>query len=211
MWGKKPVTAVVFVIGGVISQDRQESFFRLGAMLFGCTPEALSSEAVALVPRLETGEWDSHQFWCELGLALERAGTGRRQDPEKFKGLWLNLLKDSLRLDRSMLYLCRKLKQRVPIAALSNTISEHARYLEAYGAYQIFDPCLLSCDLGVRKPDKAIYQMTAKALGVKPRNCLFIDDSRTNIEGAKAAKMQVHHFVDQPTLEAALRELNLLG
>lgn len=210
MWGKKPVTAILFDVGGVLIHYRQESFFQLGAMLYGCTPEALSSCAAPLVPKLERGEFRSREFWGELGVALQSRGLGRIQSPDKFKGLWVNLLKDSLRMDPSMLSLCRRLQAKMPVGALSNTIDEHARYLEAYGAYDAFNPCVLSCDVGVRKPERAIYHMAADLLNTDPRNCLFIDDSAENVAGAKAAKMQAHLFTDQATLEAELRNLKLL-
>ena len=42
----------------------------------------------------------------------------------------------------------------------------------------------VSCDTGVRKPDRGAYVGAAESLGVSPQECLFIDDRRRNCEAA---------------------------
>ncbi len=44
----------------------------------------------------------------------------------------------------------------------------------------LFDAVLLSCDVGMRKPDPGIYTLASKRLGVAPRDCLFIGDGGSN-------------------------------
>ena len=39
-----------------------------------------------------------------------------------------------------------------------------------------FDAVLLSCDVGMRKPDPGIYAMACNRLGVEPSDCLFVGD-----------------------------------
>lgn len=52
-----------------------------------------------------------------------------------------------------------------------------------------FDEITLSSDVGLVKPDERIYLITAERLGVRPEECVFIDDLETNVEGAKRAGM----------------------
>lgn len=55
---------------------------------------------------------------------------------------------------------------------------------------ELFDEVVLSSDVGLTKPDPAIYQLTAKRLGLAPEECIMIDDLESNITGAKSANMQ---------------------
>jgi putative hydrolase of the HAD superfamily len=49
---------------------------------------------------------------------------------------------------------------------------------------ELFDVVVDSSQVGLRKPDPAIYVLTCERLGLHPRQCLFIDDLRCNVEAA---------------------------
>lgn len=51
------------------------------------------------------------------------------------------------------------------------------------------DAFISSAIEGLKKPEEDIYILTAKKLGVKPSECLFMDDSYENIEGARRVGM----------------------
>src|SRR5262245_39237011 len=54
----------------------------------------------------------------------------------------------------------------------------------------LFDVELFSCQVGLVKPEQAIYDRCALALGVSPRECLFVGDGGSNeLIGAKEAGM----------------------
>ena len=66
----------------------------------------------------------------------------------------------------------------------------------AYGAKRmkaIFDAIVRSDEVGLRKPDPAIYLLTAERLEVRPAECVFVDDLLQNVEGARGVGM--HAFV----------------
>jgi FMN phosphatase YigB (HAD superfamily) len=53
------------------------------------------------------------------------------------------------------------------------------------------DAVVLSCEVGVRKPDARFFAAVAEALGVDPHEALFVGDSvRDDVRGAAAAGMQ---------------------
>ncbi len=55
-----------------------------------------------------------------------------------------------------------------------------------------FDALAFSCDLGVGKPDPAIYRWAADAVGVPPERCLFVGDGAGGeLAGAAAVGMSV--------------------
>ncbi|BES64402.1 HAD family phosphatase [Gottschalkiaceae bacterium SANA] len=59
-----------------------------------------------------------------------------------------------------------------------------------------FDYSLWSCDVHMVKPEQEIYLRTAEELGLSVADCLFIDDSMINVEGARAVGMEAIHYVN---------------
>jgi putative hydrolase of the HAD superfamily len=41
----------------------------------------------------------------------------------------------------------------------------------------LFDTEVFSCDVGLRKPDPAIYALASERLGVAPADCIFVGDA----------------------------------
>jgi 2-haloacid dehalogenase len=105
----------------------------------------------------------------------------------------------------------RELKsQGWPLAALSNWSTEtFPRVKEDYEFLEWFDPLILSGELGVAKPDPAIFQHLLQELEVKPQVCLFIDDSFENIREADRQGFDTIHFKSPALLreELMVREL----
>ncbi len=48
-----------------------------------------------------------------------------------------------------------------------------------------YDYVFLSCDMGLKKPEKAIYEVVQSTVPFEPKDILFIDDRLDNIETAK--------------------------
>jgi putative hydrolase of the HAD superfamily len=67
-----------------------------------------------------------------------------------------------------------------------------------------FDHLTWSCELGVVKPDPAIYLHTVKKLNVSPDRALFIDNLQKNIVGAEAIGLHAALFENPEQLQADL-------
>jgi putative hydrolase of the HAD superfamily len=78
------------------------------------------------------------------------------------------------------------------LAVVSNCTVETSRVWKTSPFGSRFDATALSCDLGVGKPDPAIYRWAADALGVAPADCLFVGDGADGeLAGAAALGMRV--------------------
>ena len=76
----------------------------------------------------------------------------------------------------------------VVLAVVSNFDSRLAPLLEALGLAPFFDAVVCSGEVGVAKPDRAIFAHALSALGVEPSEALHVGDSRRNdYDGARAA------------------------
>jgi putative hydrolase of the HAD superfamily len=71
------------------------------------------------------------------------------------------------------------------------------------GWAEMFDDVVISGEVGMRKPELAIYHHAAERLGVRAAECVFVDDLPINIRGAVMAGMTgvLHRDYDQTRQE----------
>ena len=82
------------------------------------------------------------------------------------------------------------------LAVVSNTMRTPGamlrRVLERYGLLSCFAHTAFSDELGVRKPDPAIFLGVLRALGASPTDAIHVgDDALLDVDGARAAGMRV--------------------
>jgi len=94
-----------------------------------------------------------------------------------------------------------------PTAVISNQFSgwsdTFGDAVRALGA----DEVVISCDVGLRKPDAAIYRLACARLGVEPGDTLFLDDALAMAEGARAAGLTALHVTDHDVAATDARRL----
>lgn len=73
-----------------------------------------------------------------------------------------------------------------------------------------FEDVVVSGDEHLIKPDAKIYELLMTRNDLAPGECLFIDDSLPNVDGARAVGMEAHHFISPEGLEADLSARGLL-
>lgn len=70
-----------------------------------------------------------------------------------------------------------------------------------------FPEVLMSCNVGLRKPNAAMYQLALDRVGVIAAEALFIDDFPPMAEGARQVGMQAVTLTDHETAIAAARSI----
>ena len=108
------------------------------------------------------------------------------------------------RTDERVLAILRRERRRRRIALFSNATSRLDADLEALGLLKEVDVVFNSSSLGLAKPSVEAFEAVADALGAAPADCLFVDDTRDNVLGAKLAGFQVHHYLDADGLDRFL-------
>jgi 2-haloacid dehalogenase len=73
-----------------------------------------------------------------------------------------------------------------------------------------FESILVSADVGLIKPDPAIFHLLLERIGRTPSECTYIDDSARNVEAAAAVGLDAIHFESGDRLREALSRRNLL-
>lgn len=70
----------------------------------------------------------------------------------------------------------------------------------------LFEDIVVSGIEGLLKPEPEIYHTLLDRNGIEARDCIFIDDSAANVDGAKAVGMEAIHFTTADALRDALRK-----
>ena len=71
----------------------------------------------------------------------------------------------------------------------------------------LFDHVIDSSEVGARKPEAAIYEITRERLGVAHDAIFFIDDIGQNLKAARALGWQTYLFTDEGEALAMLARL----
>jgi putative hydrolase of the HAD superfamily len=96
----------------------------------------------------------------------------------------------------------QRAKKRFKTGCITNNLPANAigssggRALYVAETMALFDHVIESAKIGLRKPDPRIYRMMADALGVDPKNCVYLDDLGVNPE-ACARNGDDHHQGDR--------------
>ena len=84
-----------------------------------------------------------------------------------------------------------QLHGKFPLYLISNAASPYKRPFYDLGLEHFFTAIFFSCDVGIAKPDKAIFRLVEKASGFEREQILMIGDSKkADMEGARRRHWQ---------------------
>lgn len=102
-------------------------------------------------------------------------------------------------------------KAGYPLYGLSNWSAETFPYArEKYDFFDLLDDIVISGEVGSIKPEPEIFEIMLRNIGKPANQCLFIDDSLTNIQQAQKMGFATVHFESAEQLENELKHLKLL-
>ncbi len=179
------IKEVVFDFGGVV-HSLDGVFTRGGiAVAYGLKVEEIALLLDSLLERMGLGVVTEDEFWNELSAKTAKP------IPEERHEVLRKELRENACLYPEIINLVRDLRMfGVGLAVLSNTIPPHAEVIKEKGWYGMFDEVFLSCELGLRKPDKKIYELVLSKLGLRGEECVFVDDLQENLLPAGELKMK---------------------
>jgi len=140
---------------------------------------------------MERGRLSEEEFLARIGAALAADG-GPPVELGGFRAAWFA----GVRPNRAFLgYLEELWRRGMTLAVLTNNVREwDSAWRATLTPSEIFSVIVTSCDEGVRKPDRAIYERTLGYLSLPPSECLFVDDVRENCEAAQALGLEAILF-----------------
>ena len=109
---------------------------------------------------------------------------------------WIEARRIAMVPSEDVLDLAKKLGEQTSLAIYTNNGPVVKNHLEKLfpEAAEIFKLRFCSYEFGTKKPDPNSFTKLMRALDQKPELCWFIDDKKSNVEGAKIAGLRAHHF-----------------
>ena len=144
------------------------------------------------VHRLERGELAVEDFEHLLSAALAREGS-----PVEARGLVGKMFADLAIYEDSMTSLVTRARAAgIRTALLSNSWGNE---YDRRDWHEMFDTVVISGEVGMRKPEREIFELVLKRIGLAADECVFIDDMAHNIVAAEQAGLVgiVHRTFDQ--------------
>jgi putative hydrolase of the HAD superfamily len=157
---------------------------------------------------LETGRLSEAEFFRRLCERHAAAGNPR-VDPQHARNV---VFEDRAEASAAMVDTVRQLREAgYRTALLTNNAREwEPMWRSLIPVDELFDVVVDSSVVGVRKPDPAIYELTCDRLGLRPDECIFVDDLLCNVDAASELGMEVVHCMN-PTDAADVVARRLLG
>jgi epoxide hydrolase-like predicted phosphatase len=202
------IEAVLFDLHGVLTSSPWESLAAVG------TGDGSSSQDEVLAVMLGDYATDGDHPWHrlergEIGIgeylpAVMALGAeaGVELDFNRLRGFSERIVVQDAVVDR-----VRSLRvDGYRTGIVTNNIKEGAGWRALLPVDELFDVVVDSSEVGVRKPDPAIFAIALERLGgIAPTAAVFLDDAPGNVEGARRAGLRAIHVQDQA---AALAELD---
>lgn len=197
------IKAVFFDIGNVLVRFDVASVARNIAWALRRHPIKVARYlwSTAAVAAVERGELTPEELYD-----LFRGEFSYEGDFRAFTKLWCHF-----ELDRRCEAVLRAVLRKKRVYLLSNTNDLHYAHLQRRFSFpKLVDGAVLSYQVHMRKPEPGIYEAAIRLAGVKPSECLVIDDNRRNVDAAKAKGMRAIQHSVKYDLRKALRELGVL-
>jgi putative hydrolase of the HAD superfamily len=152
-------------------------------------------EARELLVALEKGELHEEAFEVQLAALLEVEPDGL------IDGLFAGVEPDTAMVDAVR----RARAGGAKTALVSNSWGVHRYPHDMFE--ELFDGVVISGEEGIRKPSRRMYELGAERAGVRPEDCVYVDDLPFNLTPAEEMGMAVVHHTDAALTIPQLEEL----
>lgn len=185
----KMIKTAIFDLGDVfVNVETGRPVMGLRERFPGISEEKIRESAYrsGMTRRFELGDVDGHTFYHYFRKAL-----GEDFSYDFFEKTWQEMFTPI----QPMIDLLPELKKRFRLVVLSNTDALHIAYIDrAYGFLHHFDSHVYSYEVGLLKPDPAIYRIALERSDTAPHEAVYIDDKLENVQTAMNLSMEGIHF-----------------
>ena len=173
------IKGIAFDWGGVLCEDPAPGFIKQLAARFQCSRDDLEPHLSVIMDDFQRGIISEERFLSYLAEKLN--------GPAVNEPFWKDALRKVYREQPVVYQIIRSLRASGYVIGLMTNTEMPAREFHLECGYDFFDARIFSCDEGLVKPERAIYDLMANRLGININQLLVVDDKKANIDGAKAA------------------------
>ncbi len=195
--------AVIFDYGEVLSKPANQSIYKQLVEISGLPEDLFQKYYWAYRLDYDAAILNGRTYWQKIA---EDAGAEFTQEQieqliERDARMWMDI-------NEPMLAWAIEIKRAGLLTAILSNMGEDVlrAMRQSFAWLAQFDALIWSCELGIVKPDPAIYLNAIERLRVKPEEALFIDNLEVNVVGAEAAGLNAVLFTNIEQLSRDLRQ-----
>ena len=178
--------------------------FDITGVLFPCQPwigDRPSKEEISKIKQVAIDIY--HQEKMSKEYLKEKIFEANRPKKE------LQQIYDSLTcFDSDLFELIKQLSKQYDLYAIANEAHKWTDIRkDLYNFDQYFKKLFISAEIGKRKPDPDIFEYFLAETGLKPEECLFVDDAKRNIETAIKLGFQTYQYSNFKTFNEFIKPL----
>lgn len=199
------ITTVVFDLGGVLIDWNPRHLYR---KVFGDDVAAMESFLAEVCSLEWNAGLDAGGSFADAVAELAAAHPEQAELIALYHSRWPEMLGDAFADTVEILGEVRRAGYRT--YALSNWSAETFPMTRPYFPFlDEMDGVLISGEVGVGKPDPAIFREFIARFGIEPARTVYIDDWDRNIATASGLGLKAIQFIDAAQLRADLRRLGV--
>ena len=185
------IRSVILDFGGVISQPQKKNFVEKAHKILKQNPSNLMKVCGNYRENFDNGRDTGEEYWSNIlrhyGYPLNKSDI---------EALIVEDINSWIEINHEMLEFIVYVRKRIyNLSLISNMPFDTLDYVKTHFQWlDYFDVLTFSCEVGVNKPDSVIYDYCLGKIGVPSHECLFVDDSIANVDGAKRAGLNAVHF-----------------
>ena len=203
---KPKIKGGIFDLGGVLIGDFSKAFFANTSKELKVPVDKIKRAIRREEILLQQGKETSLQFWKRICKKLQITPPSN----EVLLSLWSKPYRQNAKLNKGTFSLIKQLSKKYPLGVISNTLKEHTAINRKRNLFKYFDIVLLSHNVGLRKPQKEIFQFASKRLHISLNNLLFIDDELRWVKAARKAGLQSIQFKSSKQIEKRFKDMKVL-
>ncbi|MBI2665614.1 HAD-IA family hydrolase [Candidatus Woesearchaeota archaeon] len=199
------IKAVFFDYDGVLTPDKTGTYTTCRYIhgITGISIDKLSQCYRQFNKVLNTGKKTHKDIWPQFCECI-----GKSLDIQVLQDAF-----DSTPLNEAVFQLASRIGNKYKIGIITDNKKDRIIYLrKKQGLDKIFDSIIVSANVSCGKDDEKIFFHAAESVGVRPEDCVFIDNQKENlVVPAKIGYKTVFYDHEKNNIAALIKELQSIG
>jgi putative hydrolase of the HAD superfamily len=130
-------------------------------------------------------------------------------EPDKIISIWIASYKKIVKPNVRLLKTIRELKKDYVVGLISNIYDLTVKMEKERGIFEYFNPYILSCEVGLAKPQKEIFELALQKADLKGEECIFIDNREKHLMTAEGLGFKTILFKNNQQFVKGLKTFGL--
>jgi epoxide hydrolase-like predicted phosphatase len=195
------IKAIVFDFGGVVVDCTGQDIEKFVSEALNLSLQVVESTLFSVGGELIEGRISDESFWKNYAELIEKPL------PMQWESLLKEFLIQRAVINLEMVKILKALKKRgFLLPLLSNIAPFQAEIFRKLGYFDHFSHLILSCEVGLKKPDPKFFKYLLDRIDLQPQECLFVDDEKPNVIAAMDLEM---HAIQYQTVQELQHQLKI--